>query len=68
MRLHLNPADREALGDRVQQIANRMAKLGHVQLVSDSTVARGGCRVHTEFGDVDQQIESQLARIAAELT
>jgi flagellar biosynthesis/type III secretory pathway protein FliH len=44
-----------------------MAKLGPVQLVSDETITRGGCRVHTEFGVIDQQIESQLQRIEAEL-
>ena len=65
--LHLHPTDRAALGDRVQQLAARMAKLGPVQVMSDETVTRGGCRVHTEFGSIDQQIESQLNRIEAEL-
>lgn len=65
--LHLNPADRTALGDRVQQLAGRMVKLGPVHVVADETVGRGGCRVHTEFGVIDQQIESQLKRIETEL-
>lgn len=66
--LHLHPADRAALGDRVQQLASRMAKLGPVHVVSDEAIIRGGCRVHTEFGVIDQQIESQLKRIETELT
>lgn len=65
--LHLNPADRAALGDRVQQLAGRMVKLGPVHVIADETVGRGGCRVHTEFGVIDQQIESQLQRIETEL-
>jgi len=65
--LHLNPADRAALGDRVQQLAGRMVKLGPVHVIADETVNRGGCRVHTEFGVIDQQIESQLKRIETEL-
>ena len=65
--LHLNPADRTALGDRVQQLAGRMVKLGPIHVVADETVGRGGCRVHTEFGVIDQQIESQLQRIETEL-
>jgi flagellar assembly protein FliH len=65
--VHLNPQDRAVLGDRVQHLAARMAKLGPVQVVSDDTVTRGGCRVHTDFGMVDQQIETQLNRIASEL-
>lgn len=66
--VHLNPEDRAALGDRVQHLAARVSKLGPVQVVSDDTVTRGGCRVHTEFGVIDQQIEAQLKRIEAELT
>jgi flagellar assembly protein FliH len=65
--LHLNPADRTALGDRVQQLAGRMVKLGPVHVIADETVSRGGCRVHTEFGVIDQQIEAQLNRIETEL-
>jgi flagellar assembly protein FliH len=65
--LHLHPADRAALGDRVQQLASHMAKLGPVHTVVDETISRGGCRVHTEFGVIDQQIESQLERIEMEL-
>jgi flagellar assembly protein FliH len=65
--LHLNPTDRAALGDRVGQLAARMVKLGPVHVVGDETVGRGGCRVHTEFGVIDQQIESQLKRIETEL-
>ncbi len=66
--LHLHPADRAALGERVQQLAARMSKLGPVQVVSDETVTRGGCRVHTEFGVIDQQVEEQLKRIETELS
>jgi flagellar assembly protein FliH len=66
--LHLNPTDRTALGDRVQQLAARMVRLGPVHVVADETVSRGGCRVHTEFGVIDQQIESQLRRIETELS
>jgi len=65
--LHLHPIDRAALGDRVQQLAARMVKLGPVYVIADETVGRGGCRVHTEFGVIDQQIESQLKRIEMEL-
>jgi flagellar assembly protein FliH len=65
--LHLHPADRAALGDRVQQLAARMAKLGPIHVESDEAISRGGCRVHTEFGSIDQQIEAQLERIETEL-
>lgn len=65
--VQLNPIDHQSLGARVEQIASRVSKLGSVVFQSDDTVTRGGCRVKTEFGMIDQQIESQLARIADEL-
>ncbi|MBW8885281.1 MAG: hypothetical protein JF612_11035 [Planctomycetia bacterium] len=38
-----------------------------MRIVEDSAIAAGGCRVDTEFGSLDQQLEQQLARIAEEL-
>jgi flagellar assembly protein FliH len=65
--VRLHPDDQAALGESVQQVASRMARLGPVQVVGDLSVTRGGCRVESEFGVIDQQIESQLARIESEL-
>jgi flagellar assembly protein FliH len=65
--LRLNPADHAALGDRVLKISQHLARVGQVQVVSDPLISAGGCRVETEFGNVDQQIETQLNRIAQEL-
>ena len=36
--------------------------------MADPEIARGGCRVETRFGTIDQQFEAQLARIEEELT
>jgi flagellar assembly protein FliH len=65
--LRLNPADHAALGDRVLKITQHLARLGQVTVVSDPQISAGGCRVETEFGNVDQRIETQLNRIAQEL-
>jgi flagellar assembly protein FliH len=65
--LHLNPHDFETLGARAQVFMSQLATLGTSQVVADSEVEMGGCRVVTEFGCVDQQISSQLERIEQEL-
>ncbi|QDU26971.1 Yop proteins translocation protein L [Anatilimnocola aggregata] len=65
--VRLNPADHAALGDRVLKISQHLARLGQVQVVSDPQITSGGCRIDTEFGNVDQRIETQLDRIAQEL-
>ncbi len=68
IRIHLNPQDLQALGSHSQRLAAEFARLGSLEFVPDAQVAPGGCRVETRFGLIDQQIESQLARLAEELT
>jgi flagellar assembly protein FliH len=68
VRIHLHPDDRAALGDQVQLLIREMSGLGSAELVADAAVTRGGCRVETRFGVIDQQFEAQLARIEEELT
>lgn len=66
--LHLNPRDRETLGDPLNQVVSSAGKSLQVDVVADSNVAPGGCLVTTELGEIDQRLESQLARIQDELT
>lgn len=65
--VRLNPADHAALGDRVLKVSQPLAQLGKVQILPDPQISAGGCRIDTEFGNVDQRIETQLDRIAQEL-
>ena len=68
IKLHLNPKDRETLGDQAEQLVARVGRLASAEVVADPAIEPGGCRVETEFGVIDQQIEAQLARIEEELT
>ena len=65
--LHLNPSDYEMLGSRSEQLAQALGKLAPTSIVADPAVSAGGCVVQTRLGRIDQQIESQLARIQEEL-
>jgi flagellar assembly protein FliH len=65
--LHINPTDHENLGPQIEQLSSTLARLAPSQIVTDSEVTLGGCRVETRFGAVDMQIESQLRRIEEEL-
>jgi len=67
IRIRLNPADHAALGSGVQTLAKELAPLGPTEIVADDQVTAGGCRVETQFGQIDQQIETQLRRIEEEL-
>ena len=67
IRLHLNPQDFAKLGDRVELLSRALGNLGQMQIESDAHVTAGGCVVRTEFGEIDQRIETQLQRIQQEL-
>jgi flagellar assembly protein FliH len=68
VRLHLNPEDHKTLGTRVRSLIDAMSGLGDAEVMADAAIGRGGCRVETRFGTIDQQFESQLQRIEEELT
>jgi flagellar assembly protein FliH len=68
VRLHLNPDDYRLLGAEVRSLIDSMSAVGDAEVLADAAVSRGGCRVETRFGEIDQQFESQLNRIEEELT
>ncbi|MEN6404906.1 MAG: FliH/SctL family protein [Thermoguttaceae bacterium] len=68
VRLRLHPDDLKALGSQVQAMIDSMSSLGAAELTPDPSITRGGCRVDTRFGTIDQQFESQLQRMEEELT
>ncbi len=68
VRVHMNPQDHAAIADQVEMLTSEMTSLGKVELIATANVSRGGCRVETQFGTIDQQFEAQLERIEEELT
>lgn len=65
--LHVNPTDYEHLGTQINRLAESLAQLAPSEIIADPNISPGGCRVETKFGEIDQQIESQLRRIEEEL-
>lgn len=66
--LHLNPEDYDHLRQETSSICEWLHTLAPTQVVADPAITRGGCRVTTRFGEIDQRLETQLERIAQELT
>jgi flagellar assembly protein FliH len=65
--ISLNPTDFETLGGNIQRLCAEIARSAKAEVVTDDSVSLGGCRLETQHGVIDQQVESQLARITAEL-
>jgi flagellar assembly protein FliH len=68
LRIHLNPEDQQTLGPRVEWLVKELTELGTAEIIPDPGVARGGCRVETSAGTIDNRLEAQLARIEEELS
>lgn len=66
--IRLHPDDYDTLAGQVAQLAEVFAPLAAARLQIDANLHPGGCRVETAYGHVDHQLETQLARIAAELS
>jgi flagellar assembly protein FliH len=65
--IRLNPADQETLARQAQQLAAVFAPLAKLTIAADEAITLGGCRLITEFGSIDQQLETQLERVKQEL-
>ena len=68
LKIRLNPADHGQIGDHVDLLADALHPLATSEVVADEDISPGGCRVDTNFGVIDLQIETQLKRIVEELT
>lgn len=68
IKIRLHPADFAAFESQVKRLAQEISRGAEAVIVPDETISRGGCRLETQHGVIDQQIETQLKRIAAELT
>lgn len=68
VRIGLNPSDVQVLGQQVKQMCREFSRLAECEIVPDPAVGAGGCRLETKFGEIDQTIEAQLARIEEELS
>jgi flagellar assembly protein FliH len=68
LRVHMHPDDLAALAPQRDTFAREIGSLTPIEWIGDPEITAGGCRVETQFGCVDQQLESQLARIEEELT
>lgn len=66
--LRMHPDDVAALGPQVRRLANEMSRVGTPRLVADAQIEKGGCRIDTKFGSIDQQFSAQLDRIEQELS
>lgn len=65
--VHLHPHDLNTLRGEVDRLAAIFCPLAKGHIMADPSITAGGCRVETQFGTIDVQLEAQLARVEQEL-
>jgi flagellar assembly protein FliH len=67
VRIAIHPSQQAALADVLPRIQAQWPDLKHVDLITDPSLAPGGCRVYSGAGHIDGDLDLQLTRIAEEL-
>jgi len=59
--VRVNPADAPALEGFRQRLLERDGRWKSLEIAAVEGMARGGCRIETDFGTIDASVETQLA-------
>ena len=59
--VRVNPADAPALEGFRQRLLERDGRWKSLEIAAIEGMARGGCRIETDFGTIDASVETQLA-------
>ncbi len=62
-RIRVNPADLAAVTEQKPLFLASISGLKNLHIEADASISAGGCRVDSEFGDVDATLETQLDTI-----
>ena len=63
--VRVNPADAPALEGFRQRLLDRDGRWKSLEIAAVEGMARGGCRIETDFGTIDASVETQLAAMEA---
>ncbi len=63
----VHPDDFTWAGRYLQQMAKHVPHAGTAEILPDPEVSPGGCIVRCQHGQIDQQLETQLARLGEQL-
>ncbi|MDR3108637.1 MAG: hypothetical protein LBU65_02970 [Planctomycetaceae bacterium] len=67
LRIKMNPDDLDTLRPQVNMLTESLGSATVAEIIADGRISPGGCVVETSLGVIDQEIESRLERILAEL-
>lgn len=60
IKIYLSPTDKQFISSQIEAGALTVEELAKIKLVEDSEMTNGGCRVQTEYGSIDSQVEQRV--------
>jgi flagellar biosynthesis/type III secretory pathway protein FliH len=67
LRIAIHPSQKATLDAEMPRLRLQFPSLQHVELVTDETLAPGGCRIFTTQGQIDASLDQQIDRIVNDL-
>jgi flagellar assembly protein FliH len=67
VRIAVHPQQRSAMEEALPAIKMHWPALEHVRIVEDAGLSPGSCRLYTQHGRIDADLDAQLDRVAADL-
>lgn len=67
VRIAVNPGQNQTLKSILPQLQVQWPNLKHVEVIEEASISPGGCRVYTQQGFVDADLDAQLNRIVDDL-
>ncbi len=72
IKVYLHPADAEIARENLKLSAQKNAESDNIEeqmwsVLEEPVLTRGGCRIETEFSQIDATIETRVAEIAAQI-
>lgn len=67
VRIAVHPTQKQAIEDLLPQLKVQWPKLKHIAIIDDAAIAPGGARVFSACGEINAELDQQLARIVVDL-
>jgi flagellar assembly protein FliH len=68
LRIAIHPSQKQMLAEALPRLEMEWPAAGSAQIVEDAAISMGGCRIFTDHGQINADLNAQLDRIIAELT
>lgn len=68
IKVRMNPRNVQELKPQIEMMLKEISKIASAEVIADPEINLGGCVIETSQGTINQQIETRLERIIAELS